>query len=289
MIALTEWKDQVESALSAYIDQLDAPERLRDAMRYSLEAGGKRVRPALIYAVLDAYGVERTEGDAVAAALEMIHTYSLIHDDLPAMDDDDVRRGRPTNHIKFDEATAILAGDALLTNAFSCLLASDLAAETKVALAAKLAEAAGASGMVGGQLDDMLGERGGVESVEELESIHRRKTGALLVFALEAGGLIAGVSPSDAESLRNFGRHLGIAFQIQDDILDVTGDASKIGKPVGSDEQNDKATYPKLLGMDGAKQALKEQVDGANASIDNLTVEGGTLRAILDFVVQRDH
>ncbi|WP_114570328.1 polyprenyl synthetase family protein [Exiguobacterium flavidum] len=289
MIALTEWKDQVESALSAYIERLDAPERLRDAMRYSLEAGGKRVRPALIYAVLDAYGVERAKGDEVAAALEMIHTYSLIHDDLPAMDDDDVRRGRPTNHIKFDEATAILAGDALLTNAFSCLLASNLVAETKVALAVKLAEAAGASGMVGGQLDDMLGERGGVESVEELESIHRRKTGALLVFALEAGGLIAGVSASDAESLKNFGRHLGIAFQIQDDILDVTGDASKIGKPVGSDEQNDKATYPKLLGMDGARQALKEQVDGANASIDNLTVEGGTLRALLDFVVQRDH
>ncbi len=289
MIALMEWKAQVERALESFMTRLDAPEQLRASMRYSLDAGGKRVRPALIYAVLDAYGVSRTTGDATAAALEMIHTYSLIHDDLPAMDDDDMRRGRKTNHIEFDEATAILAGDALLTNAFTCLLETDASADIKVQLLERLAMAAGAAGMVGGQLDDMLGERGGIDDVEALESIHRRKTGALLVFAVEAGGILAGANDDDVVHLQRYGRHLGIAFQIQDDILDVTGDAEKIGKPVGSDEGNDKATYPKLLGLEGAKRALAAQVQAAEEAIDALSVEATTLKDLLDFVVKRDH
>ncbi|WP_214893052.1 polyprenyl synthetase family protein [Exiguobacterium sp. H66] len=289
MIALMEWKAQVERALESFMTRLDAPEQLRASMRYSLDAGGKRVRPALIYAVLDAYDVSRTTGDATAAALEMIHTYSLIHDDLPAMDDDDMRRGRKTNHIEFDEATAILAGDALLTNAFTCLLETDASADIKVQLLERLAMAAGAAGMVGGQLDDMLGERGGIDDVEALESIHRRKTGALLVFAVEAGGILAGANEDDVVYLQRYGRHLGIAFQIQDDILDVTGDAEKIGKPVGSDEGNDKATYPKLLGLEGAKTALAAQVQAAEEAIDALSVEATTLKDLLDFVVKRDH
>ena len=289
MIALHEWKTQVENKMVEFMERLDAPDRLRDSMRYSLDAGGKRIRPALIYAVLDAFSIDRSKGDAAAAALEMIHTYSLIHDDLPAMDDDDLRRGRPTNHIAFDEATAILAGDALLTNAFSCLLETPASPEVKLALVERLAAAAGASGMVGGQLDDMLGERGGINDVAELESIHRRKTGALLVFAVEAGGLLAAVSPTDLEHLHQYGRHLGIAFQIQDDILDVTGDAEKIGKPVGSDEENEKATYPKLLGLEGAKRALTAQVEAAEQAIEALSVEATTLKELLDFVVKRDH
>lgn len=289
MIVLTEWKTQVEQALETFMNRLDAPDRLRSAMRYSLDAGGKRVRPALIYAVLDAYGVDRKTGDATAAALEMIHTYSLIHDDLPAMDDDDMRRGRPTNHIQYDEATAILAGDALLTNAFTCLLETQASAEVKVQLVERLATAAGAAGMVGGQLDDMLGERGGINDAQELESIHRRKTGALLIFAVEAGGILAQVTDADITHLKRYGRHLGIAFQIQDDILDVTGDAEKIGKPVGSDEGNDKATYPKLLGLDGAKRALAAQVTAANKAIEALSVEATPLKELLDFVVKRDH
>lgn len=289
MIALHEWKTQVENKMAEFMERLDAPDRLRDSMRYSLDAGGKRIRPALIYAVLDAFSIDRSKGDATAAALEMIHTYSLIHDDLPAMDDDDLRRGRPTNHIAFDEATAILAGDALLTNAFSCLLETQASPEVKLALVERLAAAAGASGMVGGQLDDMLGERGGINDVAELESIHRRKTGALLVFAVEAGGLLAAVSPTDLEHLHQYGRHLGIAFQIQDDILDVTGDAEKIGKPVGSDEENEKATYPKLLGLEGAKRALTAQVEAAEQAIEALSVEATTLKELLDFVVKRDH
>ncbi|OIN68483.1 farnesyl-diphosphate synthase [Exiguobacterium sp. KRL4] len=289
MIVLTEWKTQVEQALETFMNRLDAPDRLRSAMRYSLDAGGKRVRPALIYAVLDAYGIDRKMGDATAAALEMIHTYSLIHDDLPAMDDDDMRRGRPTNHIQFDEATAILAGDALLTNAFTCLLETTATADIKVKLIERLATAAGAAGMVGGQLDDMLGERGGISDAQELESIHRRKTGALLIFAVEAGGILAQVTDTDIDHLKRYGRHLGIAFQIQDDILDVTGDAEKIGKPVGSDEGNDKATYPKLLGLDGAKRALAAQVTAANEAIEALSVEAAPLKELLDFVVKRDH
>ncbi|MCY1691876.1 polyprenyl synthetase family protein [Exiguobacterium sp. SL14] len=289
MIALNEWKTQVENKMEEFMERLDAPERLRDSMRYSLDAGGKRIRPALIYAVLDAFSIDRSKGDATAAALEMIHTYSLIHDDLPAMDDDDLRRGRPTNHIAFDEATAILAGDALLTNAFSCLLETPASPEVKLALVERLAAAAGATGMVGGQLDDMLGERGGINDVSELESIHRRKTGALLVFAVEAGGLLASVSSTDLEHLQQYGRHLGIAFQIQDDILDVTGDAEKIGKPVGSDEGNEKATYPKLLGLEGAKRALTAQVEATEQAIDALSVEATTLKELLDFVVKRDH
>ncbi|AFS70020.1 MULTISPECIES: polyprenyl synthetase family protein [Exiguobacterium] len=289
MIVLTEWKTQVEQALETFMNRLDAPDRLREAMRYSLDAGGKRVRPALIYAVLDAYGIDRKKGDATAAALEMIHTYSLIHDDLPAMDDDDMRRGRPTNHIQFDEATAILAGDALLTNAFTCLLETAATADIKVKLIERLATAAGAAGMVGGQLDDMLGERGGINDAQELESIHRRKTGALLIFAVEAGGILAQATDTDIEHLKRYGRHLGIAFQIQDDILDVTGDAEKIGKPVGSDEGNDKATYPKLLGLDGAKRALAAQVTAANEAIEALSVEATPLKELLDFVVKRDH
>ncbi|MGI1805169.1 polyprenyl synthetase family protein [Exiguobacterium sp. TDN 0502] len=289
MIALNEWKLQVENKMAEFMERIDAPERLRDSMRYSLDAGGKRIRPALIYAVLDAFSIDRSKGDATAAALEMIHTYSLIHDDLPAMDDDDLRRGRPTNHIAFDEATAILAGDALLTNAFSCLLETPDSPDVKLALVERLAAAAGAAGMVGGQLDDMLGERGGINDVAELESIHRRKTGALLVFAVEAGGLLAAVSPTDLAHLHQYGRHLGIAFQIQDDILDVTGDAEKIGKPVGSDEGNEKATYPKLLGLEGAKRALTAQVEAAEQAIDALSVEATTLKELLDFVVKRDH
>lgn len=289
MIVLTEWKTQVEQALETFMNRLEAPDRLREAMRYSLDAGGKRVRPALIYAVLDSYGIDRKMGDAAAAALEMIHTYSLIHDDLPAMDDDDMRRGRPTNHIQFDEATAILAGDALLTNAFTCLLETTATAEVKVKLLERLAMAAGAAGMVGGQLDDMLGERGGINDAEELESIHRRKTGALLIFAVEAGGILAGVTEADLKHLKRYGRHLGIAFQIQDDILDVTGDADKIGKPVGSDEGNDKATYPKLLGLDGAERALAVQVTAANEAIEALSAEAAPLKDLLDFVVKRDH
>lgn len=265
------------------------PTRLRDAMVYSLEAGGKRIRPALVYAVLETYGVPLERGSEVAATLEMVHTYSLIHDDLPAMDDDDLRRGRPTNHRQFDEATAILAGDALLTDAFRILAQMSLPAEEIVEIIRVFGLAAGSSGMVGGQLDDMLAEKRSDVTLQELQSIHVRKTGALLVYALEAGGILAGVSEEDRTQLKQFGRHLGIAFQIQDDILDVVGDEKAIGKRVGSDEENEKTTYPKLLGLDGAKRALNAEVEAATFAIESLSIQAPLLLDLLAFVVKRNH
>lgn len=286
---LNKWKRVVEQAMQELIDSSEMPKRLRDAMAYSLEAGGKRIRPALVYAVLETYGMPLERGREVAASLEMVHTYSLIHDDLPAMDDDDLRRGRPTNHRQFDEATAILAGDALLTDAFRILTQMPLSALDIVEIIRIFGLAAGSSGMVGGQLDDMLAEKRNNVTLEELQSIHERKTGALLVYALEAGAILAGASAEDRMHLKQFGRHLGIAFQIQDDILDVIGDEETIGKRVGSDEFNDKTTYPKLLGLEGAKQALDQEVEAAQAAIESLSVPAPLLLEMLSFVVKRNH
>lgn len=286
---LNKWKRTVEESMRSLIEASDMPTRLRDAMVYSLEAGGKRIRPALVYAVLETYGVPLERGSEVAATLEMVHTYSLIHDDLPAMDDDDLRRGRPTNHRQFDEATAILAGDALLTDAFRVLAQMSLPAEEIVEIIRVFGLAAGSSGMVGGQLDDMLAEKRSDVTLQELQSIHERKTGALLVYALEAGGILAGVSEEDRTQLKQFGRHLGIAFQIQDDILDVVGDEQTIGKRVGSDEENEKTTYPKLLGLDGAKRALDAEVEAATFAIESLSIQAPLLLDLLAFVVKRNH
>lgn len=289
MKTLQSWKHEVERSLDVFNERESMPARLHDAMMYSLEAGGKRIRPALVYAVLETYDRPLSLGAEVAAALEMVHTYSLIHDDLPAMDDDDVRRGRPTNHRQFDEATAILAGDALLTDSFRILAETKLEAHKVVELIGLFSQAAGSRGMVGGQLDDMLAEKRADVSLETLQSIHERKTGALLVYALEAGAVLADVLPSDRAALKAFGRHLGIAFQIQDDILDVEGDEAVIGKRVGSDEQNDKTTYPKLLGLDGAKLALAREIELAEAELTSLSVKAPLLQAMLDFIVKRNH
>lgn len=286
---LNKWKQTVEISMQELIESGDMPTRLREAMSYSLEAGGKRIRPALVYAVLETYGVPLERGREVAASLEMVHTYSLIHDDLPAMDDDDLRRGRPTNHRQFDEATAILAGDALLTDAFRILSEANLTAESIVEIIRAFGLAAGSSGMVGGQLDDMLAENRNDVTLHELQSIHERKTGALLVYALEAGGILAGASEEDRSHLKQFGRHLGIAFQIQDDILDVIGDEQAIGKRVGSDEENEKTTYPKLLGLDGARRALDQEVEAATSAIQSLSVQAPLLLNLLTFVVKRNH
>lgn len=289
MKTLQSWKHEVERSLDVFNERESMPDRLHDAMMYSLEAGGKRIRPALVYAVLETYDRPLSLGAEVAAALEMVHTYSLIHDDLPAMDDDNVRRGRPTNHRQFDEATAILAGDALLTDSFRILAETKLEAHKVVELIGLFSQAAGSRGMVGGQLDDILAEKRADVSLETLQSIHERKTGALLVYALEAGAVLADVLPSDRAALKAFGRHLGIAFQIQDDILDVEGDEAVIGKRVGSDEQNDKTTYPKLLGLDGAKLALAREVELAEAELTSLSVKAPLLQAMLDFIVKRNH
>lgn len=239
----------------------DEKSAVTEAMLYSVEAGGKRLRPLILMAVLESFGKDASQGFAAAASLEYIHTYSLIHDDLPAMDDDDLRRGKPTNHVVHGEATAILAGDGLLTFAFENLMLSDYSADEKVFLANYLAKKSGVHGMVGGQQADMEGEDAKL-SLEELTSIHDRKTGALIQFALVAGAYLAGARPESLTQFENLGKSLGIAYQIRDDILDVTSSTEELGKTAGSDLANQKSTYPALLGLDGAYGSLENELQG---------------------------
>ena len=239
--------------------------RLGEAMRYSLEAGGKRVRPVLCLLACEAVGGSLEAALPGAVALEFVHTYSLIHDDLPAMDDDDLRRGRPTNHMVYGEGAAILAGDGLLTEAFAVLAATGRA--DAVAL---LADVAGWRGMVGGQALDLEGEHHLDYGLDHLQTIHRLKTGALLRGSVELGGLLGGADPAQREVLRAYGEALGLAFQIQDDILDATSDAATLGKRAGKDEGRGKITYPSLLGLDGARRALQEATERALCPLPTL-------------------
>ncbi|MGG3924059.1 polyprenyl synthetase family protein, partial [Geobacillus thermodenitrificans] len=245
---LNEQKQAVEAALSRYIAQLHGPETLKKAMAYSLEAGGKRIRPLLLLSTIQALGQNPSLGLPVACAIEMIHTYSLIHDDLPSMDNDDLRRGKPTNHKVFGEAMAILAGDGLLTYAFQLIAEihdERVPVDVRLQLIAELAKAAGPEGMVAGQVADMEGE-GKTLALAELEYIHRHKTGKMLQYSVHAGALLGGADARQMRELNEFAAHLGLAFQIRDDILDIEGTEEKIGKRVGSDRENHKATYPAL-------------------------------------------
>ncbi len=252
----------------------EAP-KVGEAMRYSLGAGGKRVRPVLCLLAAEALGSPAETALSCAIALEYIHTYSLIHDDLPAMDDDDLRRGKPTCHVAFGEGQAILAGDGLLTEAFSVLAGDEgLSAERRLLAVCILAEAAGWRGMVGGQSLDLEGEartqRGESYDLDHLMLIHRLKTGALLRASLELGGAAAGASPTQRKALREAGAALGLAFQIQDDILDATSTAEQMGKRVGKDAGKGKITYPLLLGLDGARKALQEATERALGHLQTL-------------------
>jgi geranylgeranyl diphosphate synthase type II len=266
-------------------------ERLGEAMRFSLEAGGKRVRPVLCLLAAESVGGDADAALPCALALEYIHTYSLIHDDLPAMDDDDLRRGRPTNHKVFGEGTAILAGDGLLTEAFRVLAEEGgLAPAARVAAVACLAEAAGWRGMAGGQALDLAGEaltaRGAAYGLDHLQLIHRLKTGALLRAALELGGVAAGAEPGHRSALREAGAALGLAFQIQDDILDATSTTEQMGKRVGKDEGRGKITYPSLLGLAGARVALMEATENALCLLQPLPFPG-PLSAWARFLAER--
>lgn len=236
--------------------------QLEEAMRYSLSAGGKRLRPLILFAVLKAFGKPVEPAFVYGAALEMIHTYSLIHDDLPAMDDDDLRRGKPTNHIQYSEATAILAGDALLTKAFELMTLGEAADEIKLKLIRELALNSGNEGMVGGQQADMNGENTTL-TVEDLESIHARKTGKLIHFAFFAGGLLSEAKEETVKDLEEMAYALGLAYQIRDDILDVQGDETELGKRTGADAKHGKSTYPALLGLNEAKSLFKERLTRA--------------------------
>lgn len=235
---------------------------MEESMQYSLLAPGKRLRPLLLLATTAAYQPDFLEKAYPAAmALEMVHTYSLIHDDLPAMDDDDLRRGRPTNHVQFDEATAILAGDALLTLAFEVLASptAELSPSLQIQLVYRLAQAAGYQGMIAGQKEDIESEGKDV-SLDHVMMIHRLKTGALFQFAVQAGALIAGASDGDIEKLGHWAMQLGLAFQIRDDLLDIVGSEEELGKATHADEHLAKATYPALLGVNGAYERLEQEL-----------------------------
>ena len=267
-------RGRVEQYLSASFLDKEIPSRLSDAMRYSLLAGGKRLRPMLCLAVARACAKDRAEDitEALlpfAAGLEMIHTYSLIHDDLPAMDDDDLRRGHPTCHKAFDEATAILAGDALLTNAFSHMARAHAPADVLLEALRLTADAAGAAGMAGGQMLDLEGE-GKKLSLEELRILNEKKTGALLLNACECGAVLAQASPEQRHVARCYGSELGIAFQITDDILDVVGDEATVGKQVRHDAESDKATWPSLVGLEEARRLARVHCEAAEKALGDL-------------------
>ena len=249
--------------------------KVAEAMRYSLEAGGKRVRPLLCLLAAESVGADPGTALSGALALEYLHTYSLIHDDLPAMDDDDLRRGKPTCHVAFGEAHAILAGDGLQAEAFA-VLASDasMPAEARVEAISLLAEASGWRGMVGGQALDLEGEGLETYGLDHLKTIHRLKTGALLRASLEIGAVLGGADGALREALRSAGAWLGLAFQIQDDILDATSDAAALGKRAGKDAEKGKITYPALLGLEGAQRALAEATENASCHLQSLPKPG---------------
>jgi geranylgeranyl diphosphate synthase type II len=284
-------KKSLEQQLETFIRQLQAPENLKKSMLYSLQAGGKRIRPLLLFATLHAFGLDPKIGLYPACAIEMIHTYSLIHDDLPSMDNDDFRRGVPTNHKVFGEAQAILAGDALLTYSFQVLaeMPEEYAdPKTKIALISLLAKSCGAEGMVGGQVADMEGE-GKQLKLQELEYIHLHKTGKLLIASVLSGAILAHANESQLKHLEAFAKHLGMAFQIRDDILDLEGNPELIGKPVGSDTDNQKSTYPALLSMDGAKAEMAKHYALSKEHLGSVGLNTAILADIAELVVKREY
>ncbi|AIE60675.1 polyprenyl synthetase family protein [Bacillus methanolicus] len=286
-----EHKEMLENFLRSSIERLEAPSIIKESMLYSLEAGGKRIRPLLLFATLHAFGKDSKKGLHTAAAIEMIHTYSLIHDDLPSMDNDDFRRGKPTNHKVFGEAFAVLAGDALLTYSFQLICETPeeyAAADIKLKLIRELSKAAGAEGMVGGQVADIEGE-GKQLHLTQLEYIHHHKTGKLLAYSVLAGAILARANVEQIKVLSQFAFHLGLAFQIRDDILDLEGQEELIGKPVGSDTNNHKSTYPSILSMEGAKEALTEHIGKAMAYLKSLGLSTSLLEEITELVAKRDH
>ncbi|MCM0611050.1 polyprenyl synthetase family protein [Marinobacter sediminum] len=281
---------RVDTELDRCIDRSSASERLQEAMRYSVLGGGKRIRPALCLAAAKALGQTAEDALAPACAVELIHAYSLIHDDLPAMDDDELRRGRPTTHIAFDEATAILAGDALQALAFGWLAGTTRISESaRLMMVQELARASGHLGMVGGQSID-LESVGKTLSLTQLETMHRHKTGALIEASVRMGALTAPtVTETALNSLSAYAKALGLAFQVQDDLLDIEGETEVIGKPQGSDAAREKPTYPALLGVTGAREHLSALLASALDSLGDFGPEADALRAMADYVVARTH
>lgn len=287
----TKYRSILEEELKRKTKILNAPASIKDAMLYSLEAGGKRIRPLLVFATINAFNRDELIGLDIAVAIEMIHTYSLIHDDLPCMDDDDLRRGKPTNHKVYGEALAVLAGDALLTYGFQIITEIPneiISADKKLELIKELAKSAGTEGMVGGQVADMEAEGKSLE-LKDLEYIHIHKTGKLLAFSVLAGAILSDANEQQKLCLSSFAHHLGLAFQIQDDILDLEGDQELIGKPVGSDQHNNKNTYPSLLTIEGARKSLHNHISEAKRNLKEVELDTILLEEITDLIASRNH
>ena len=291
---LKERKKLVDSFLEGYFSSPLCPGRLQESMVYSLAAGGKRIRPVLCLASYEACGGKTEDALPYAAAFELIHTYSLIHDDLPAMDNDDLRRGKPTNHKVFGEGMAVLAGDGLLTEAFVLLAESGLSRGKEkgipqsavIEVIREIARAAGICGMVGGQAQDLLSEDREPDA-ETLSYIHTRKTAALIAASVKVGGMLACAPEPLLSGLAGYGENIGLAFQVVDDILDVEGETEVLGKPKGSDEKKKKMTYPKLYGLERSKAKAKELVDNAVESLKVFAAEAEPLRAIARYLLER--
>lgn len=284
---LNEKRKLVESHLYKSVGDDTIPKTLRDAMAYSLEAGGKRLRPILVIAGAEAVGCSAGQVMNIAVALEMIHTFSLIHDDLPAMDDDSLRRGKPTNHKVFGEAVAILAGDGLLAQAFS-VLAGTLAAEPALLIEVirDIADATGGKGMTGGQVIDI--ESTGKKITEsELTKLHSYKTGALIRVCAVSGAKLCGASKSQIEALSRYGEVIGLAFQIADDILDIEGDQATIGKDIGSDVEKGKNTYPSIVGIEASRKKAKDLIQEATDLVSMFGDKGTSLSAIAQYIIDR--
>ena len=280
--------ERFESALDSLLDCANTnPARLHQAMRYAAQGGGKRIRPLLVFAAGDlGHDVKQSTLDAAAVAIECIHAYSLVHDDLPCMDDDDLRRGRPTVHKAFDEATALLVGDALQTRAFEILANAQCDAGMRIAMVRALATASGSRGMAGGQAIDLenVGKR---LDLAGLKQMHAMKTGALLSCSVELGGIAAQLSAIQMQHLKEYSEALGLAFQIVDDILDVTADSQTLGKTAGKDAANDKPTYVSLMGLDYAKKAAKDLQETAIASLESFGAKADALKDLALLVVNR--
>lgn len=291
MKAFAEYSRKLRSEIEQALDQYtrcdnDCPAPLRDAMRHSLLGPGKRLRPLLVLMASQACGSDYEAAMPAACAVEMVHTYSLIHDDLPAMDDDDLRRGRPSCHAQFGEAMAILAGDALLTMAFETLARDIQPGRVAALCCAELGRAAGPSALVGGQVDDIKAEFQGGD-LALLESIHRRKTGAMINVSLRLGGLVAEASSEQLEALGSYGNKLGLAFQIVDDVLDLRGDEVVMGKRLGKDSARGKLTFPSILGLEESERRAGQLVDEAQQTLELFQDRAGNLVSLARYVFQR--
>ena len=286
--ALARWRARVDAALESALDGLEGTEpRLLSAMRHAVLLGGKRMRPLLTYATGVACGAAEDALDAPAAAVELMHAYSLVHDDLPAMDDDDLRRGQPTVHVAYGEATAILAGDALQSLAFATLATAPAADAARVAMLAELATAGGAAGMCGGQALD-LAATGAAIPLPALERLHAMKTGALLRAAVRLGAIAAGADAGARRALDTFAGALGLAFQVRDDLLDIEGDSATLGKTAGKDVAQDKATFPALIGADASRARLRELAAAMAQALQAVPGDTSVLAALARLAIERD-